>query len=192
MYKNKYQIITLNKKNIDDFAKERNDLLKKAVRDWVFFLDSDEKMSVGLESEIDKVIRESSYDGFRVRRRNFFLGKFIGEDKLVRLGKSKSGIWKRRVHEEWQIKGRIGELQNPLIHETAKTLKNYIAKINKYSMLHAEANMREGKKASPTKIIIYPPMQFLISLISGRGLVFSILQAFHSFLAWGNLWLLKS
>lgn len=187
---NKVEIITLYKKGITDFAKERNKLLKNAKSEWVFFIDSDERVSEALASEIKNLkLKIINYDGLYVRRRNYFCGQYVGEDKIIRLGKKNAGKWVRRVHETWEIKGRVGELKNPIIHNTGDNLSDYIKKINFYSTLHAEANRQEGKKSSLFKIIFYPKMKFLQTFLKSRHFVFSLMQAFHSYLAWSKLWL---
>ncbi len=187
---NKVEVITLSKKNIQNFAKERNILLSKAKSDWVFFVDSDEQVGKKLWQEINK-LDFKDYDGFYILRKNYFCGDFVGQDKILRLGKKNAGKWVRRVHETWQIKGKVGELKNPLIHNTAENLSDYIRKINFYSTLHAEANREEGKTSSLLKIIIYPKMKFLVTFFKSRHFVFSLMQAFHSYLAWSKLWILQ-
>lgn len=186
---NKYTVITLNKKNITDFAKERNELLKKAKNEWILFLDTDEAVSEGLDKEIKKQIEENKYNGFYIDRKNYFLGSYIGTDKILRLGRKNTGKWVRSVHEIWNIKGKTGKLKNPIIHNSASSLYEVIAKINTYSTLHAEANKLEGKKANLFKIIFYPKLKFIQSLFMSRGVVFSILQAFHSYLSWSKIWI---
>lgn len=182
-----FEIITLNKKNITDFAEARNELLKNAKSDWVFFLDSDEQLSKELKSEIEK-LEPSGYEGFFVNRKNYFLGKYIGTDNILRLGRKSAGKWLRKVHEVWRVSGKVGQLKNPIIHYSYKSLHEAIKKTNSYSSLHAEENLREGKKSGLFKIIFYPPAKFIQSILMSRGFVFSMLQSFHSFLAWSKIW----
>lgn len=188
MSKNNLEIITLNKPNLTDFSKERNRLLKKSKAEWVLFLDSDEKLTPELRSEINEAIKEPSIDGYYIPRRNFFLGQYAGTDNILRLGRKSAGRWERKVHEIWKIKGKTGQLNSPIIHNTAGSVSEMITKINFYSTLHAEANKKEGKKSDIFKIIFYPKIKFIQSIFMGRGVALSILQAFHSFLAWGKQW----
>lgn len=189
-----YSIITLQKPVITDFAGERNKLLRKTKAGWVFFVDSDEKVSTELRKEIAEWLGSqmvSKYNGFYVYRKNYLLGKYVGTDKILRLGRRGKGGWTRKVHEIWNIKGYIGQLKNPLIHNTAKDLHNFIDKINFYSSLHAEENLKLGKRSNIFKIIFYPTVKFIESLIIGRGFVMSMLQSFHSFLSWSKEWTLQ-
>ncbi len=195
MLKNDFEIITLKKDTITDFAKERNLLLAKSKATWVFFVDSDETITEKLKREIVEWLNGSianNYNGFYVYRRNYFLGQYVGTDKILRLGRRGKGQWQRRVHETWQIKGRVGVLKNPLIHLTAKNLYEFIGKIDNYSTLHAKENIESGKKSNIAKIIFYPMFKFIQSMAMGRGFVMSMLQSFHSFLAWSKVWRLQN
>ncbi len=185
-----FQTLTLNKENITDFAKERNILLRKSKSDWVLFLDSDEKLSKELIKEISD-LDASGYFGFFIKRKIIFLGREIGEDLVLRLGRRNSGKWERRVHETWNIKGKTGCLKNYIIHHTADNLHEYIEKINRYSDIHAKENIHEGKRSDILKIIFYPKAKFIQNLFQGRGFFFSMLQSFHSFLGWAKQWELQ-
>lgn len=182
-------IITLKKTNINDFASARNELLKKSKTDWMLFVDSDEILSSQLHNEILNRIQDNNYNGFYVYRKNYFLGEYAGTDKILRLGRRGRGEWRRAVHEVWNLKGRIGELKHPLIHNTANNLHEFINKINYYSSLHAKENIKEGKRSGILKIIFYPPLKFVQSILMGRGFVMSMLQSFHSFLSWSKQYL---
>jgi glycosyltransferase involved in cell wall biosynthesis len=192
MSKNNLEIITLKKENITDFAKERNNLLKESKADWVMFLDSDETLSKELEKEITNLkLENSNFSGFYVKRKIYFCGQYVGVDKALRLGRQGTGKWARAVHETWEIKGKVGNLKNYIIHNTATNLHDYIDKINNYSDIHARENYKEGKRSNIFKIMFYPKMKFLENIFKGRGFVFSLMQALHSFLGWTKLWELQ-
>lgn len=177
-------ILKLHKPNITDFAKERNSMLKNAKTDWVLFLDSDEKLSSPIKNISD------NYDGYFLRRKNYFLGQYVGTDKIVRLGRSRFKTWKRSVHETWDIKN-VGTLDNYIIHNTADNLTDYLKKINTYSDLHAQANLEEGKRSTVFKIIFFPVVKFILTLLKSKHVVFSIMQSLHSYLAWTKLYFLQ-
>jgi hypothetical protein len=183
---------TLKKNNITDFARERNELLKKAKTDWVLFLDSDEHLLKPLQDPSENYDKPSLplHDGYFLKRRNYFLGDYVGTDKIVRLGKKNKGKWKRMVHEVWDIKN-VGVLDNEIIHNTADNISIYLDKINNYSTLHAIANMKEGKRSTLLKIIFFPLGKFILSLIKSKHVVFSIMQSLHSFLSWTKLYFLQ-
>jgi glycosyltransferase involved in cell wall biosynthesis len=191
MSKNDLEIITLNKPGITNFAKARNELLEKSKAEWLFFVDSDEKVTPELMKEVkDTISRDLDVDAYYVKRKIYFLGEYIGEDKVLRLAKRNLGKWTRAVHEVWYVGSHtVGVFKNYLIHNTAGNLHEYIERINKYSTIHAKENRREGKKSNLFKIIFYPTFKFIQNLLMGRGFVFSMLQSFHSFLAWSKEWI---
>ena len=185
----KIEILTLNEPDICDFAKARNKMLKKARANWILFLDTDESLTPELKKEIDKVVCNTEKEGgFFIKRKIYFLGKCVGEDRVLRLATKNSGIWKRAVHETWNVNKRLGTLKEYIIHNTGKDLHSYIDKINYYSSLHAEENIKEGKKFSLFKLIIYPKAKFIQNIFAGRGFIFSLLQSYHSFLSWAKMW----
>jgi glycosyltransferase involved in cell wall biosynthesis len=195
VFKNNLEIITLNKPGITDFASERNVLLDKSKSEWVFFVDSDEEISKELKQEIAKWLNGrmiDKYGGFYVYRKNYFLGQCIGTDNILRLGRKNAGSWNRKVHEVWKINGKVGQLENPLVHNTADNLYKYISKINKYSDIHATENFNEGKKSNLFKIVFFPVGKFILTLIKSKNVVFSIMQSFHSFLSWSKEWKLQN
>ncbi len=184
-------VIVLDKPNITDFAFERNQLLKKSKKEWVLFLDKDEVLTEELTVEISNIIKSTEYNGFYIKRKIFFCGTEAGKDKMLKLGRNGYGTWKRKVHEFWDIKGKIGILNNHIVHNTATNLKEYIKKVDYHSALHSEEILREGKISSITKIIIYPIGNFVVYLFKSRNVVFSIMKSLHSYLSWSKLYFLQ-
>lgn len=181
------KILTLNKAKITNFAKERNKLLEK-VKDseWVLFLDDDERLNDEL------CITNYEYNAYYLKRKNYFLGQYVGTDKIIRLVKKGSGKWERLVHEIWISKTShpAGVIKSPfIIHNTAVNLRDYIKKINNYSNLHAKENKKEGKNSNLFKIIFFPIAKFIFTLIKSKNIVFSIMQSLHSYLSWAKLYL---
>lgn len=174
-------ILILKKNNITDFAKARNELMKKSKGDWFLFLDSDETISNS------KFQISNKFSSYQLTRKNYFLGQYVGSEKIIRLVKKNSGKWVRKVHEIFVPKRRAGYLPNVIVHNTANNLSDYINKINYYSDLHAKENKNEGKKSNLFKIIFYPISKFFVTLVKSGNIVFSIMQSLHSFLSWTKL-----
>jgi glycosyltransferase involved in cell wall biosynthesis len=184
------EIITLHTPGVTDFASARNLLLKKSKAEWVLFIDTDEKLSDELIKEIS-ALNPKDCNGFVIKRKIVFLGREIGEDRVLRLARKNSGKWVRKVHETWQIKGRVGTLKGHIIHNTADNLHEYIEKMNRYSSIHAAENLKEGKRSNLFKMVYYPKLKFIQNILARRGFVFSVLQSFHSFLGWAKQWELQ-
>lgn len=199
-----------------NFAAQRNFGSEKAKGEWVLFIDADERVSKELVEEIKSRCANLFHsrgenvpaprewlDGFYIQRHDVVWNKKLkhgeaGNIKLLRLAKRGSGKWKRRVHETWDIKGPFKTLKNPLLHYPHQTISEFLGDINNYSTLHAQENMKEGKRSSILKIMFYPKLKFLQNWIlkggffdSGPGFVAALMMSFHSFLAWSKLWLLQ-
>jgi glycosyltransferase involved in cell wall biosynthesis len=197
----KFKVKIYKRKLNDNFAQQRNFALSKARGKWVLFLDADEEVSPKLADEIKRVITTTKLSGFYIARKDCWLGKNLtggesGNNKILRLGRRKVGKWKRRVHETWNIKGKVGILKNKIIHYPHQNINEFIDHINYYSQIHTFENESEQKQANIYKIILYPPLKFINNFIFKKGyrddthgFVAAVIMSFHSFLAWSRLWL---
>lgn len=183
----------------NDFASQRNFALKKAKNEWVLFIDADERVSKILANEIENAIEDKKYDGYYLKRADYLWGKKIkhgetGTIKLLRLGRKNAGKWKRKVHEKWEIVGKTSQLKNPIIHHPHKDLSEFIKHIDYFFSIHAESNLKEGKKPTVIKIILMPIAHFArnyilrLGFLDGiEGFIIAFLMSFHSFLAWSKM-----
>jgi glycosyltransferase involved in cell wall biosynthesis len=186
----------------NNFAQQRNFALRQAKSEWVLFIDADELVSPELKKEIQEETKTNQYDGFYLKRQDFWGGRSLrhGETarvKLLRLGKRNAGRWEREVHETWEIKGKIGELKNPLWHYPHQTLGEFIEHINFHSTLHAQVLKREGVKPSFLRLIFNPLGKFIqnyffrLGFLDGTpGIIVALMMSFHSFLARAKLYFL--
>ncbi len=187
-----------------DFSDQSNFGMEKARGEWILFVDADEGVSEKLGEEIKEVTSVfGDFVGYFMKRRDFIWGRWLehgesGNRKVLRLIKKGSGKWRRRVHQYFEIKGSTSELVNPLLHYPHPTVTSFVDSVNRWSTWHALANKEEGKKASLSKICFWPLGHFLKNYFVGlgfldgiQGFLFAFLMGFHSFLAWGKLWILQ-
>lgn len=193
----------------NNFSQARNFGLEKAQNEWVLFIDADEKISEALAFEVSNVIYnwgnkvENEYSGFYIRRFDHIWGKNLryGESgiKLIRLAKKNAGKWTNKVHEKWQIKGKVGILKNPLIHYPHQTVAEFLKDINFYTNIRTEELYTKNTRVYWWSIVFYPMNKFIVNYFLKRGfldgihgLIFAIIMSFHSFLVRGKLWLKKN
>ena len=117
--------------------------------EWVFRLDADERISVELADEIKEKISTTESDGFSMRWRIYFMGKWIkhgGTHKpyFLRLFRYGTGRVEDKLMDEHVIvKGRVEKLNGDLIHYDYKGLDAWLLKHIWYSNL--ELQMYEGQ-----------------------------------------------
>jgi len=191
-------------KSDGDFSSQRNYALTKAKKEWVLFVDADERVPEPLRNEIVSVVGDSKgVFGYSLKRIDNIWGKELkhGETEsvgFVRLARKDSGKWVGAVHEEWQIKGRIGKLNNSLYHYPHQTIASFLEEINFYTSIRADELYKEGKKANLLSILLYTKGKFIMNFLIKRGfldgipgLISALLMSFHSFLVRGKLWMLS-
>jgi len=126
------------------FARQKQFAIDQAAAEWVFLCDTDEEVPTELADEITETVAMSSAaDGYRVRRRNQFLGEWIDvgpwtSDLALRLFKKGRGkIIQTAVHEGVFVEGSIRTLSNSLNHYTHPTVADSIARLNRYTSLES-------------------------------------------------------
>jgi glycosyltransferase involved in cell wall biosynthesis len=133
----------------DDFSELRNFGLKKAMDEWILYVDADERVTPLLRDEIIRSANNliNKYAGFRVQRKNFYFGNHEWPyiEKLERFfKKDKLDGWYGKLHESPKVKGEIGELEGYLLHYTHKDLKSMLEKTIKWSKVEAELRFKSG------------------------------------------------
>ena len=88
--------------------------------------------------------KEGEYSAFFIPRLNYFLGKYLRfggvyPDGVIRLIKKSHAYFPcKDVHEQIVVKGKVGWLENPLLHQDSPTLKRYLQRNNRYIDLIAK------------------------------------------------------
>lgn len=137
------------------FGPQKNKALAMAEGEWVLSIDADERVSAELREEIEKAIANPrGRAAFRMPRSSSYVGKFMRHsgwrpDHVTRLfGRDRAFFSDDLVHERLIVKGDVGTLSHPLIHESFKTLEEVLEKINNYSSAGARMLFDEGREAS--------------------------------------------
>lgn len=142
------------------FGKQKNLAVDLATNDWVFVLDSDERITKDLQQEILSEIDKPSSNGYLVPRLNCFFGKSIKTcglypDYSLRLYNKNMGSFSEvEVHESVQVNGRVSKLKNHMIHLAYESVDEFIGKQKKYARLC-------NKKKNIIKALLSPLWTFL-------------------------------
>lgn len=128
----------------EGFGIQKNRALDQASGEWIFSIDADEIVSHELAEEILITVQQASYDGYVLKRKNFYRGKWIKHsgwwpDKILRLFRRGKGRFNDRlVHESVEVQGAIGELLNSIEHHSFQSVSDFIRKTDSYSTLGAQ------------------------------------------------------
>lgn len=146
-----YKLINFNWNG--QFPKKRNWALQNLSlrNNWILFLDADEQITPEFVAEVSRKIKNYNYNGLWIHYHNYFMGKkLLYGDKMKKLAlfKKDSGEYEQipedswshldmEVHEHPVLKGAIGSIKSPLIHNDYNGLEKYIDRHNLYSSWEA-------------------------------------------------------
>jgi glycosyltransferase involved in cell wall biosynthesis len=200
------------------YAAQKNSAIDKVTGDWILSLDADEEVEHGLARAISRTLTlypELRKDGYWIRRKNLFLGRWIRHggfwpDRKLRLFKRGMGrVEDRQVHETIQVDGLTGELwhlkaifRGALLHHSYPTLSDYIEHMNRYSSLGAEMVVAKGNgkvRFSVINIVVRPMATFIynyffrLGFLDGReGLLLHLYHAVYVSWKYAKAWELSS
>jgi glycosyltransferase involved in cell wall biosynthesis len=184
------------------FVETKNAVAELATGDWLLSIDADEVVTPALRDEIRAIVdSRDSCDGYRVPRRNHYLGRWIRHcgwypDYQVRLWRRGRGRWTGgRVHESVSIEGRVGTIRSAIDHASYDSLDDHLQRMRTYATLQARDRFAAGKRAGFLSLALAAPMQFLrlyflrLGFLDGvHGLIVSSMGAQYAFLKKAKLW----
>jgi len=161
-------------RRLDTFAGQRNFALRRARGDWVLSIDADERPTPRLTAEIRRRISSDRAAAYRVPIRSTIFGRPLRrsgtqDDCPVRLFRREAALWVGDVHEVLQVRGRIGRLENWLLHRTLPNLESFLAKMHRYTVLEAKARVAAGRRPRWRDRWLAPPREFFRRLVWKQG-----------------------
>lgn len=186
----------------EGFAAAKMYALGKVTNNWVFWIDSDEVLTPGLQEEIREFKKGAPrFPVYSVARRAFFLGRWIKHGgwypgRVPRLfDKSRVKFNNNAVHEGLDFAGEAGNLANDLEHYTDLNIKHYYAKFNEYTSLAAIDLNKKGKSFGMLDLLIRPPFIFFkmyllrLGFLDGiQGFILAVFSANYVFTKYAKLW----
>jgi len=175
-------------------ASQKNWALEQTSCDWALIVDADELVTDDLAAEIRQVVANTdARDGYRIRRRNFFLGheiRYSGwqNDRVLRLFRRDRGTHpERQIHEQVVVDGLVGDLTGTLLHYSYRSLDDYWRKLKRYAEWNAAEARSRGARVSPLYMTIHPALRFWKAYLLQQGfrdgvpgLVVSLLTAVYA------------
>lgn len=134
-------------KNRPIFHINKQKAMNEAMNDWVLQLDADERVTPELKEELLRIsTSKDQWSGedpaaYWIKRRKMFLGRWIRKgghypDPVIRFfRRGKARLPCKSVHEQMEVKGKLGWLNSELIHLPTPSFSIYLMKDNRYSTL---------------------------------------------------------
>jgi len=179
----------------DNFAAQRDAALRLAGGDWVLFVDADERIPARLRDEVLRTIAApAGRRAFWIARHNYLMGRVVRHagwfpDYQLRLLERRAAHFdpRRPVHELALVEGRIGHLEEPLLHFNYASLADFVRRQERYCSLDAERWLAEFGRPRLRAVLGQPIREFwrrYVSLAGYRegplGLVLSALLAYYA------------
>jgi len=172
-------IINMNDEEIENY--------QKTLKNRKLFLRHQEL----LEKRDGSIGNSGNYAAFFFPRLNFFLGKFLRyggvyPDGVIRLfKKDKAYLPRKSVHEQMVVDGKVGWLQNDLIHYDSKTFSRYLKRNSRYIDLMVNEFKKENKKPNFFDYMVIKPISWFLTttfrnkgILDGyQGVIFSFFSA---------------
>lgn len=189
-------------RQLDNFAAQRNFAISKATMPWVLFLDSDETVPSKLFHEIKTVINTDSFSAYRMKRLNYFFNHAVKhggywpdwQTRLFELTNFQK--FTGSIHETPHFSGRLGDLENHLIHFSHRSLAEGLEKSIIWTKKEAEEFIKAGHPPITwwrlVKVMVW---EFCfryfkkLGLLDGYvGFIESLIQAINRFFVYQQIW----
>ncbi|MCT6516253.1 glycosyltransferase family 2 protein [Proteus vulgaris] len=186
------------------FGKQRQLAQQYATGDYIFMIDSDERVTPELKTSIQTVLQqpEEQYVVYNCARRNLFMGRFMKHsgwypDKVTRLYAREHYQYNDNlVHESLETQGAtVKTLQGDLLHLTCRDLMEFQQKQLKYATEWAKERHQQGKKVSFGSILSHTVGAFFktwllrMGFLDGKqGLILAFVNAQYTFNKYASLW----
>lgn len=197
-------------KNVPIFHINKQKAIDECTGDWILQLDADERVTRKLKDEILQVTdgkdaKNNELNGYWIPRKNWFLGRFLTKGgqypdytlRLFRRGKGRLPC--ESVHEQAVVEGKVGYLQNDLVHLADPNFERYLMRFNRYTSLIAHELVEKKTPlnllSAVNYLLVKPLFWFFWTYFRHRGykdgfpgLIFSSFSSFRYVVAYIKYW----
>ena len=182
------------------YGPQKQKAVELANYDWVLCLDADERVSEELAALIQTELNNPHHQAYQFPRCNRFMGRWLkhGEgypDISLRLFDRNVASWSDdEVHEVVRTEVSVGTLSGDLLHDSASSLDDYLARQNLYTSLQAESMYQAGKQAGAGRLLFNPLFRFFkfyffrLGFLDGiPGLIHILIGCQNTFIKYAKL-----
>ncbi len=185
-------------------AKQKNWAIPQCAHEWVWLIDTDERVPPELAAELQTLLRAGvpdDVDAYRVARKTMFVGEWLKvmnlyPDYQTRLFHRDKGRYEdKEVHADVIVPGKIETLTGALIHNATPTLSKQINLLDRYSRYQADELYKRGVRYRWYNVTLRPiAVFFYLYLFQGgwrvgvRGLFIAFHTMAYTFFTHAKLW----
>jgi glycosyltransferase involved in cell wall biosynthesis len=182
------------------YGPQKQKAVELANYDWVLCLDADERVNEELAASIQTELNNPHHQAYQFPRCNRFMGRWLkhGEgypDISLRLFDRNVASWSDdEVHEVVRTEVSVGTLSGDLLHDSASSLDDYLARQNLYTSLQAESMYQAGKQAGAGRLLFNPLFRFFkfyffrLGFLDGiPGLIHILIGCQNTFIKYAKL-----
>lgn len=148
---------------------QKNFAITQAKYSYVLSLDADEELDDELIESIKWIKKHFSKDGYAMKRRNNYCGKWIRfgswyPDIKLRLWESMMGKWVgENPHDRFELKeeGTQAMLDGHILHYTIDTVEDHKKQVEKFSDIAARELKKKGKRLPGLFIVVRSSFKFI-------------------------------
>ena len=183
------------------FGPQKNRAIALAQSDWILSLDADERLTPGLQAEIEAAIQGDPPAVFSLPRLSSYCGQTIRHsgwypDPVTRLFRRGHARFSDDVvHERLLTADPVRVFQSPLLHDSFRDFSAVLDKLDRYSTASALALYKKGRRASIATALAHGTWAFIrtyflrAGFLDGQmGLALAISNAQGSYYRYAKLW----
>lgn len=188
-----------------DHDNQRNIGIDNASSNWILQMDADERVSPELRKDIEGILSSHvEFSAFSVRRRNYFLGKFMEHggwyERQVRLfRKGKARYIGRNVHETLKVEGKTDQLKSWIDHYAFSSVSQYIARQIYYASIESRVMYEDRGRISIKEITHHlkvKPIKLFFKIYIKKqgfrdgmhGFILALLNSWRHYAIWAIYW----
>lgn len=196
----KVSVIQMDKVPYVELIREK--VKNMAKYDYIFFLDTDEEISLDLSQELKKLC--ATYDAIKIPRKNMVFGSWVQHsrwwpDYQVRLFKKAVLTWPTKIHQQPKVSGNVFELpaeeKNAILHHNYDSIDDFVLRMMRYAKIEATEKIEQKKEYHLKEATQTAISEFISRYFAGEGykdgmlgFTLGILQLFYSFLVYFYYW----
>ena len=202
LVRKKFPGVRLEQREYLGAASQKNYAIDRATHDWIFYIDSDERVTASLREELLRTLEgEQRFWAYSVGRLNFMMGRpvrFSGlqRDRVTRLFHRMHARYpNKRVHADLLVDGETGRLEQRMDHYYIRTFDHMIGKMTRYANWGAAQMFIDGRTTGILGILGHPIGKFVRDYIfnlgfldGARGLISVGMHVYYTFWKYAKLW----